>query len=84
MSWSGGKRMPTLDERVALQNNPRYVQWQAITKSHCMCNSMVKLDFSEVIELMRPAIEAGCVEETEFRGWYRFTDKGWAIFSATT
>ena len=72
----------TADEetKAEFSHDPRYVQWNDIAKSYFILHGEMP-HFSEVRKLMQPQIDAGLIEETGYRGWYKFSEKGWQIFT---
>jgi hypothetical protein len=76
--WSKKKADPALVEQF--EKDPMYVQWNDIAKSNFFLTGEI-MHFSETKKLMQPQIDAGLIEETDYRGWYKFTERGWNAFT---
>ena len=70
-SWISGKPLPNKDQLAELQKDPRCVQWHSRCKAH----------FVETGKHSHPPMNTRLMKATRFRGWYRFTNAGWAAFT---
>jgi hypothetical protein len=78
-SWTSGKPLPDPTTSEQLNDDPRYIQWKDIAKSHFACTGK-EAHFGEVRKWLGPQIEAKLIEETDYLGWFRFTDRGWELY----
>jgi hypothetical protein len=56
--------------------DPQYIQWRDIAKTEFALNGEVKQAW-QIIEKLKPEL----IEKTEFWGWWRLTDRGYAEYA---